>query len=435
MTGPNLIIQIPCFNEAANLGITLASLPRAVPGFAQVEWMIIDDGSTDQTIAVAKAAGVDHIVRLGHNQGLARAFAAGIEAALRAGADVIVNTDADNQYRAEDIPKLTAPILAGEADLVIGARPIVDTPHFSRTKKALQLVGSMVVRMASRTQVVDAPSGFRALSRAAAERLHVHGEYTYTLETIIAAGQSKMAVTSVPIRTNPDLRPSRLVKSVPGYVLRSAITILRSFATYRPLRFFCGIGVLLFAGGCALAVRYLYFVALGEGDGHVQSVIVSALLIGMGVFTGLIGVVADLIAVNRELLEKLLARERSHGQAAPPAPVRPHGRGRGGVRRRSSWDPTQWPPRCPPTRRSPAATITQSIPCATRWRAGWSTAFSPHLRNSRSAAARGRCTRSAAARASSAPCSPSAALRCAAVISARPRSRSRAAAPPIWACP
>ena len=215
---------------------------------------------------------------------------------------------------------------------MIGARPIVDTPHFSRTKKALQLVGSMVVRMASRTQVVDAPSGFRALSRAAAERLHVHGEYTYTLETIIAAGQSKMAVTSVPIRTNPDLRPSRLVKSVPGYVLRSAITILRSFATYRPLRFFCGIGLVLFAAGCVLAVRYLYFVALGDGDGHVQSVIVSALLIGMGVFTGLIGVVADLIAVNRELLEKLLARERSHGHAmrrpGPSAAARPRPRWR-----------------------------------------------------------------------------------------------------------
>jgi glycosyltransferase involved in cell wall biosynthesis len=319
MSGPKLIIQIPCFNEAANLGITLASLPRAVPGFARVEWMIIDDGSTDQTIAVATAAGVDHIVRLGHNQGLARAFAAGIEAALRADADVIVNTDADNQYRGEDIPKLTAPILAGEADLVIGARPIADTPHFSRTKKALQLVGSMVVRMASRTQVVDAPSGFRALSRAAAERLHVHGEYTYTLETIIAAGHSKMAVTSVPIRTNPDLRPSRLVKSMPGYVLRSAITILRSFATYKPLRFFCGIGLLLFAAGFALGVRYLYFSALGEGDGHVQSVILSALLVGMGVFTGVIGIVADLIAVNRELLEKLLASERSRGQSPLPA--------------------------------------------------------------------------------------------------------------------
>ncbi|HEX2479818.1 MAG TPA: glycosyltransferase family 2 protein, partial [Geminicoccaceae bacterium] len=268
MTGSTLIIQIPCFNEATTLGITLAGLPRAVPGFARVEWMVIDDGSTDATIRVAQDAGVDHIVRLGRNQGLARAFAAGIEAALRAGADVIVNTDADNQYHAEDIPKLTAPILAGEADLVIGARPIIDTPHFSRTKKALQLVGCMVVRMASRTQVVDAPSGFRALSRAAAERLHVHGEYTYTLETIIAAGQRRMAVASVPIRTNPDLRPSRLVKSVPGYVLRSAITILRSFATYKPLRFFCGIGLLLFAGGLALGVRYLYFAALGEGDGH-----------------------------------------------------------------------------------------------------------------------------------------------------------------------
>ena len=309
MTGPTLIIQIPCFNEAATLGITLATLPQAVPGFARVERMIIDDGSTDETVAVAKAAGVEHIVRLGRNQGLARAFAAGVEAALRAGADVIVNTDADNQYCTDDIPKLTAPILAGEADLVIGARPIIATPHFSRTKKALQLVGSMVVRMASRTQVVDAPSGFRALSRAAAQRLHVHGDYTYTLETLIAAGQSRMAVTSVPIRTNPDLRPSRLVKSLPDYVVRSAITIVRSFATYKPLRFFVGIGLLLFAGGLVLALRYLYFAASGEGDGHVQSVILSALLIGMGVFTGLIGILADLIAVNRKLLEKLLARE------------------------------------------------------------------------------------------------------------------------------
>jgi glycosyltransferase involved in cell wall biosynthesis len=318
MTGAKLIIQIPCFNEAETLGITLATLPRSVPGFARVERMIIDDGSTDETVAVARAAGVEHVVRLGHNQGLARAFAAGIEAALRAGADVIVNTDADNQYCADDIPKLTAPILAGEADLVIGARPIIATPHFSRTKKALQLVGSMVVRMASRTQVVDAPSGFRALSRAAAQRLHVHGDYTYTLETLIAAGQSRMAVASVPIRTNPDLRPSRLVKSLPDYVVRSAITILRSFATYKPLRFFVGIGLLLFAGGLALALRYLYFAASGDGDGHVQSVILSALLIGMGVFTGLIGILADLIAVNRKLLEKLLTREAT-AAGRPPA--------------------------------------------------------------------------------------------------------------------
>src|SRR5919106_5011386 len=319
MSDKTLIIQIPCFNEAETLGVTLAALPREVPGFERVEWMVIDDGCSDDTVAVALAHGVDHVVRLEQNQGLARAFAAGLEAAVRAGADVIVTTDAANQSCADDIPKLTAPILAGEADLVIGARPIIATPHFSRTKKALQLVGSMVVRMASRTEVVDAPSGFRALSRAAAERLHVHGEYTYTLETIIAAGRSNMAVASVPIRTNPDVRPSRLVKSLPDYVLRSAITILRSFATYKPLRFFCGVGLLLFAAGYALGVRYLYFAALGEGDGHVQSVILSALLIGMGVFTGLIGVVADLIAVNRRLLEKLLASERSHAPRPAPA--------------------------------------------------------------------------------------------------------------------
>jgi glycosyltransferase involved in cell wall biosynthesis len=329
MAGPTLIIQIPCFNEAETLGITLAALPRTLPGFARVEWMVIDDGSTDRTVEVAKAGGVHHLVRLGRNQGLARAFAAGLEAAVRAGADVIVNTDADNQYQADDIPKLVAPILAGEADLVIGARPIADTAHFSRTKKALQLLGSMVVRMASRTTVIDAPSGFRALSREAALRLHVHGEYTYTLETIIAAGRRNMAVTSVPIRTNPDLRPSRLVRSLPDYVLRSGVTILRSFATYKPLRLFAGIGLLLIASGGVLGLRYLYFVQLGEGAGHVQSVILGALLIGMGVLTGLIGILADLIAVNRRLLEKLLAQQapaqanlparRPERRRAPPA--------------------------------------------------------------------------------------------------------------------
>ena len=318
--GKMLVIQIPCFNEAGTLGITLAALPRTVPGFERVEWMVIDDGSTDDTIEIARTGGVHHIVRLGRNQGLARAFAAGLEAAVRAGADVIVNTDADNQYHADDIPKLTAPILAGEADLVIGARPIIDTPHFSRTKKALQLLGSMVVRMASRTQVVDAPSGFRALSRAAALRLHVHGEYTYTLETIIAAGRGNLAVASVPIRTNPDLRPSRLVRSVRGYVLRSAVTILRSFATYKPLRLFAGIGLVLLAAGGALGLRYLYYLQIGEGAGHIQSVILASLLVSMGVLTGLIGILADLIAVNRRLLEKLLAQQHE-GAGVPAAPV------------------------------------------------------------------------------------------------------------------
>jgi glycosyltransferase involved in cell wall biosynthesis len=317
MSGKTLIIQIPCFNEAETLGVTLAALPRKVEGFARVEWMVIDDGCSDDTVAVALAHGVDHIVRLEHNQGLARAFAAGLEAAVRAGADVIVNTDADNQYCADDIPKLTAPILAGEADLVIGARPIMATPHFSQTKKALQRLGSLVVRIASTTEVVDAPSGFRAFSRKAAQNLHVHGKYSYTLETIIAAGTQQMAVTSVPIRTNPDLRPSRLVKSLPDYVLRSAVTILRSFATYRPLRFFVGIGAVALVAGICLGLRYLYLASIGEGDGHIPSVILSALLTGMGVLVTLIGIVADLIAVNRRLLEKVLAHQRANTEPAP----------------------------------------------------------------------------------------------------------------------
>ena len=316
MSHKTLIIQIPCFNEAETLGVTLAALPRAVEGFGRVEWMVIDDGCSDDTVAVALAHGVDHIVRLERNQGLARAFAAGLEAAVRAGADVIVNTDADNQYCAEDIPKLTRPILAGEADLVIGARPIMATPHFSQTKKALQMLGSLVVRMASATTVVDAPSGFRAFSRKAAQSLHVHGEYSYTLETIIAAGTRHMAVTSVPIRTNPDLRPSRLVKSLPDYVLRSAVTIVRSFATYRPLRFFVSIGAAAFSVGLCLGVRYLYLVSIGQGDGHIQSVILGALLTGMGVLVALIGIVADLIAVNRRLLEKVLAHQQASAEPA-----------------------------------------------------------------------------------------------------------------------
>jgi glycosyltransferase involved in cell wall biosynthesis len=299
-----LIIQIPCFDEAATLGVTMAALPRQVPGFDRVEWMIVDDGSTDDTVEVARRSGADHIVRLGRNQGLARAFAAGLEAALRAGADVIVNTDADNQYNADDIPKLAAPILAGEADLVIGARPIADTPHFSRTKKALQLLGSMVVRMASRTTVVDAPSGFRAISRAAAERLHVHGDYTYTLETIIAAGRKNMAVASVPIRTNPDLRPSRLIKSLPGYVLRSSATIVRSVATYQPLRLFLWVGIALATAGLALAGAQLAL------PGRVELVILGGVLVATGVIGGLLGLVAELVAVNRRLLEKLLEQER-----------------------------------------------------------------------------------------------------------------------------
>jgi glycosyltransferase involved in cell wall biosynthesis len=216
-----LIIQMPCLNESATLAIAIADLPRAVPGFDRVEWLVIDDGSSDGTAAIAKSLGVDHVVRHPANRGLAAAFMTGMDACLRLGADVIVNTDADNQYCAQDIPKLTGPILAGEADMVIGSRPIDETEHFSWVKKRLQRLGSWAVRMASKTDVADAPSGFRALSRETAMRLNVYNAYTYTLETIIQAGLSNMRVVSVPIRTNADLRPSRLVKSITSYVRRS----------------------------------------------------------------------------------------------------------------------------------------------------------------------------------------------------------------------
>jgi len=227
-----LIIQIPCYNEADTLAIALAALPREVPGFDAVEWLIIDDGSTDDTVAVARANGVDHVIRHTRNQGLARGFMTGLDACLRLGADVIVNTDADNQYNADDIPALTKPILEHRADIVVGARPIETIKHFSPVKKMLQKLGSWVVRLASKTDIPDAPSGFRAMSRAAAQRLMVFNDYTYTLETIIQAGQKNMAITSVPIRINGDLRPSRLVKSIPSYIKRSIVTIIRIFIIY-----------------------------------------------------------------------------------------------------------------------------------------------------------------------------------------------------------
>jgi len=300
-----LIIQIPCFNEEAALPVTLAELPRAVPGFAQVEWMVIDDGSSDRTVEVARAHGVDHIVRLRSHQGLARGFMAGLEAALEAGADVIVNTDADNQYAAGDIPALVAPILEGQADMVIGARPIGNIAHFSPLKKLLQRLGSAVIRFVSKTEVHDAPSGFRAISRETAMRLNVFSEYTYTLETIIQAGQKGMAVVSVPVRVNRELRPSRLMKGMSAYVRRSLVTMLRIFVTYRPFRFFMAVALAVFSGGLLLGFRYLYFVAIGEGTGHVQSVILAALLMGGGVVFGIVGILADLISVNRKLLEQI----------------------------------------------------------------------------------------------------------------------------------
>jgi glycosyltransferase involved in cell wall biosynthesis len=300
-----LIIQIPCFNEAKTLPITLAALPRTIASIDRIEICVIDDGSTDDTLAVAKQAGVDHLVRFPKNRGLAKAFMAGIDTSLAAGADIIVNTDADNQYRADDIPLLLAPILDGTADFVVGERPISEIEHFSPLKKTLQKLGSWVVRVASKTDIPDAPSGFRAISREAAKRLHVFNEYTYTLETIIQAGQKGFAVASVPVRTNDDLRTSRLVKSIRSYVFRSTTTIIRVFMTYKPFRFFAVPGLACFSAGFLIGLRFLYFYMIGEGDGHIQSVILSGILMTTGFLMSVVGLVADLISVNRKLLEKI----------------------------------------------------------------------------------------------------------------------------------
>jgi glycosyltransferase involved in cell wall biosynthesis len=309
-----LIIQIPCYNEEATLGVTLSQLPRHLPGIDKIEWLIINDGSLDRTIEVAKACGVEHIVDFDHNQGLAKAFMAGIEACLLAGADIIVNTDADNQYCADDIHKLIEPILLGTAEIVIGERPIQNIKHFSPVKKLLQKLGSWVVRIASKTNIPDAPSGFRAMSRHAAMQLNVFNEYTYTLETIIQAGQKGMAITSVPIRTNDYLRPSRLVKSIPAYVQRSILTIVRIFMTYRPLQFFMTLGSVPLSLGLILCLRWLtlYLGIFGDNPekARVPSLVFAAILILVGFQLWMFGLVADLLSVNRKLLEDVQLRLR-----------------------------------------------------------------------------------------------------------------------------
>ena len=303
-----LIIQIPCFNEAETLPVTLRELPREVPGFTQVEWLVIDDGSEDGTAEIATKFGVDHIVSFTGNQGLARSFLAGLDAAIRLGADVIVNTDADNQYMAADIPLLTAPILAGRADIVVGARPIDEISSFSPVKKFLQKAGSAVVRFVSKTDVPDAPSGFRAMSREAAMRFNVFNDYTYTLETIIQAGQKSIAITSVPIRVNKALRPSRLMKSIPSYLVKSLVTIVRIFVVYKAFRFFMSVGVTLFGAGLLGGARFLNYYLSGDGSGHIQSLILSSILLGIGFQTMLTAFLADLLAVNRRLMEDIQYR-------------------------------------------------------------------------------------------------------------------------------
>ena len=307
---PKLIIQIPCFNEEETLGITLSTLPRSLPGIDSVEWLIINDGSTDRTIEVAKAHGVDHIVNFSHNRGLAKAFMAGLEACLKAGADIIVNTDADNQYCADDISKLIEPILLRKAEIVIGIRPISRIQNFSPTKRFLQKLGSWIVRIFSNTDIPDVTSGFRAITRDAAIKLNVFDEYTYTLEMIIQAGHKGIAITSVPVRTNEYLRPSRLIKSIPSYMRQSIFTILRIFMVYRPLRFFMILGSIPFSLGFLLGVRWLVrFLGVTPGL-HLPSLILASILILIGFQLWMFGLVADLMAVNRKMLEDIQLQTR-----------------------------------------------------------------------------------------------------------------------------
>ena len=303
-----LIIQIPCLDEADTLPVTLADLPRQVPGYDVVEWLVIDDGSTDDTIAVAKAHGVDHIVSLGGRYGLAVAFMAGIHACLSLGADTIVNTDADNQYRAECIPELVRPILEGRAQIVVGARPILETEGFSWLKRRLQRLGSWVVRVASKTDIPDAPSGFRAIHYEAAMQLNVFSTYTYTLETIVQAGRKRIPITWVPIKTNPPLRPSRLISSLPRYVALSILTILRIFITYKPARFFGILSLIALTPGLISIIRFLVLFWLGQGGGHVQSLVLGASLVGLSALLMIAGLIADLTATNRRLLEDIRVR-------------------------------------------------------------------------------------------------------------------------------
>jgi glycosyltransferase involved in cell wall biosynthesis len=306
-----LIIQIPCYNEAETIPGTLRLLPRQIAGFDEVEILVVDDGSQDGTSAAARMAGADHVVCLPHHSGLASAFAAGLDACLGLGADVIVNTDADNQYEAEDIPLLLQPIIRGEAEMVVGDRGVATLQSFSPVKRRLQTIGSRIVSQASHLAVPDATSGFRAMTREVALRTMVLSEYSYTLETLIQAGNRKVSVVSVPVRTNAPQRPSRLMRGIGDYLRNSSMTILRSYAMYRPLRVFSLIGVLLLLAGVAIGVRFLILrFFLGQGMGNVQSLILAAVLLIVGFQITLIGLVADLIAFNRKILEELLYRAR-----------------------------------------------------------------------------------------------------------------------------
>ena len=305
-----LIVQIPCLNEEETLPLTVRDIPRTIEGIDTVEILVIDDGSTDRTSEVAREIGVDHIVRFEKNQGLAKAFMAGVDSCLELGADIIVTTDGDNQYNGQDIPKLLRPILEGKADLVIGDRETDTIEHFSYTKKKLQKIGSWVVKRFSGTDVPDATSSFRAMTRNAALRLNIISDFSYTLEAIIQAAKKKFAIKVVPIRTNEKLREPRLYSNTFVFLKKSTSTIIRTYATYESLKVFSVIGVVFLSAGVALGIRFLYFYLIGQGTGHVQSVILASMLIIMGFLLGMIGLLADLISANRKLIDDMLYRVR-----------------------------------------------------------------------------------------------------------------------------
>lgn len=319
-----LIIQIPCYNEEETLPATLADLPREVAGFDSVEWLIIDDGSRDRTVDVARQHGVDHVVSIPENRGLANGFLAGLDACLHLGADVVVNTDADNQYQGSCIPDLVAPVVAGEADMVVGERPIEAVDDFSAMKKRLQRAGSWVVRKFSSTDVRDAASGFRAFDREAAMRLQVFGRYSYTMETIVQAGWEGLRVVSVPIRVNGKTRDSRLVKSIPQYIWRSGSTIVRSFALYKPFRFFFFVGLLPFLVSLVLVIRWFYFQTFTDDvASRVPSLVAAAVFVIITTQIWIVGFLADLLSANRRMTAATRLSQRRRELDTGPIPGSP----------------------------------------------------------------------------------------------------------------
>ena len=306
-----LIIQIPCYNESDHLAETIAALPRSIDGIATIEYLVIDDGSQDETSAVARNLGVHHIVRHRTNRGLAAAFRSGMDRALREGADIIVNTDADNQYDGRDIAALVEPIVRGKADIVVGDRGVRGNAHFGPVKRRLQRIGSATVQRLANTQIPDAVSGFRAMSRDAATCINITSDFSYTTEMLIQAGRKRMAVHSVPIRTNGSVRPSRLFRSIPHFIVNTGVTMLRAWAMYNPLRAFVSAGMIAFLIGLVPLLRFLWFYLSGDGTGHVQSLVIGGVLMILGVVAIMLGALADLIGRNRQLMEQMLERVRT----------------------------------------------------------------------------------------------------------------------------